>query len=93
VGAIGIGVIAIMPNDTEAYGEDSFGNMKAFAAKHGFSFPYVIAKRRMSRELMTLVARLTSSASMRETNCSIADGWTPLAYSRWQTPAVTCSRL
>ena len=39
---IGIGTIAIMPNDTEAYREDSFDNMKAFAAKHGFSFPYVI---------------------------------------------------
>jgi peroxiredoxin len=40
--AIGIGTIAIMPNDTETYREDSFDNMKAFAAKHGFSFPYVI---------------------------------------------------
>jgi hypothetical protein len=39
---IGIGTIAIMPNDTEAYREDSFDNMKAFAAKHGFTFPYVI---------------------------------------------------
>jgi peroxiredoxin len=39
---IGIGTIAIMPNDTDAYREDSFDNMKAFAAKHGFTFPYVI---------------------------------------------------
>jgi peroxiredoxin len=39
---IGIGTIAIMPNDTEAYREDSFDNMKTFAAKHGFTFPYVI---------------------------------------------------
>src|SRR5262249_5713556 len=39
---IGIGTIAIMPNDTESYPEDSFDNMKAFAARHGFSFPYVI---------------------------------------------------
>jgi hypothetical protein len=31
-----------MPNDTEAYPEDSFDNMKAFAARHGFAFPYVI---------------------------------------------------
>ncbi len=36
---IGIGTIAIMPNDTEAYRDDSFDNMKAFAAKHGFTFP------------------------------------------------------
>ncbi|HEY7242556.1 MAG TPA: thioredoxin family protein [Xanthobacteraceae bacterium] len=39
---IGIGTIAIMPNDTDAYPEDSFDNMKAFAAKHRFNFPYVI---------------------------------------------------
>jgi peroxiredoxin len=39
---IGIGTIAIMPNDTDTYPEDSFGNMKTFAARHGFTFPYVI---------------------------------------------------
>src|ERR1700680_3217514 len=39
---IGIGTIAIMPNDTATYREDSFDNMKVFAAKHGFTFPYVI---------------------------------------------------
>ncbi len=33
---------AIMPNDTATYREDSFDNMKAFAANHGFRFPYVI---------------------------------------------------
>ncbi len=31
-----------MPNDTATYREDSFENMKVFAAKHGFTFPYVI---------------------------------------------------
>lgn len=40
--AIGIRTIAIMPNDTETYREDSFDNMKVFAAKHGLGFPYVI---------------------------------------------------
>jgi peroxiredoxin len=30
---IGIGLIAIMSNDTKAYPEDSFDNMKAFAAR------------------------------------------------------------
>ena len=39
---IGIGTIAIMPNDTESYREDSFDNMKALAARHAFCFPYVI---------------------------------------------------
>jgi peroxiredoxin len=40
----GIGAIAIMANDTENYPEDSFENMKAFAALHKFNFPYVIDK-------------------------------------------------
>jgi peroxiredoxin len=40
--AIGVGRIAIMPNDAETYREDSFDNMKAFAARHGFGFPYAI---------------------------------------------------
>jgi peroxiredoxin len=39
---LGIGTIAIMPNDTVAYPADSFDNMKAFARQHGFPFPYVI---------------------------------------------------
>lgn len=39
---IGIGTIAIMPNDTNGYPEDSFDNMKVFAVKHGFTFPYVL---------------------------------------------------
>jgi len=38
----GIGAIAIMPNDTVSYPADSFDNMKAFAERHGLSFPYVI---------------------------------------------------
>jgi peroxiredoxin len=38
----GIGVIAIMPNDTVAYPADSFENMKQFAREHAFPFPYVI---------------------------------------------------
>lgn len=39
---LGIGVIAIMPNDTKAYPQDSFENMKAFAKQHALPFPYVI---------------------------------------------------
>ena len=36
--------IAIMPNDTEKYPEDSLENMKIFANKHRFNFPYLIDK-------------------------------------------------
>jgi peroxiredoxin len=40
--ALGIGVGAIMSNDTAAYPADSFDNMKLFAARHSFTFPYLI---------------------------------------------------
>ena len=43
--------IAIMPNDTEKYPEDSLENMKIFARKHRFNFPYLIDKtQKISRE-------------------------------------------
>lgn len=38
----GIGAIAIMPNDTDAYPEDDFENMKRFSADHRLGFPYVL---------------------------------------------------
>jgi peroxiredoxin len=38
---LGIGFIAVSSNDAAAYPEDSFENMKRFAAEHGFSFPYL----------------------------------------------------
>jgi peroxiredoxin len=38
----GVGSIAVMSNDVAAYPDDSFDNMKAFAAQHAFTFPYVI---------------------------------------------------
>ncbi len=39
---LGVGVVAIMSNDTKNYPEDSFDNMKTFAKRHDFTFPYVI---------------------------------------------------
>lgn len=40
--ALGIGVIAINANDPGAYPDDSFDNMKGFAARHGLGFPYLV---------------------------------------------------
>ncbi|MEZ5814521.1 MAG: thioredoxin family protein [Alphaproteobacteria bacterium] len=40
--ANGVNTVCIMPNDTKNYPEDSFENMKKFAARHGFTFPYLI---------------------------------------------------
>ncbi len=37
----GIGFAAICANDATNYPEDSFPNMKRFAEKHGFPFPYL----------------------------------------------------
>ncbi|MBL8894824.1 MAG: thioredoxin family protein [Rhizobiales bacterium] len=39
--AAGIGVAAVCANDAVEYPDDSFANMKKFAEKHGFTFPYL----------------------------------------------------
>ncbi len=39
--AMGINFVAISSNDAEQYPEDSFENMKAFAAENDFPFPYL----------------------------------------------------
>ena len=39
---LGYPVIAINPNDPEAYEEDSFANMKAVAKEKGYTFPYLV---------------------------------------------------
>jgi peroxiredoxin len=39
---LGVGVIAIMPNDTEAYPADAFDHMKRLAETKRFPFPYAI---------------------------------------------------
>src|SRR5262249_38982235 len=37
----GIGFVAISANDAAHYPQDSFDNMRLFATKHGFTFPYL----------------------------------------------------
>ena len=39
--ARGVETLAISSNDSTAYPEDSFPEMKAFAERHGFGFPYL----------------------------------------------------
>ncbi len=39
---LGIATVAIMPNDTEAYPDDSFDSMKRLAQAKRFPFPYLI---------------------------------------------------
>jgi peroxiredoxin len=38
---LGVGAVAISANDAGDYPEDSFDNMKRFAAAHHFTFPYL----------------------------------------------------
>ena len=38
---IGVSLVAISSNDAQEYPEDSFDNMKDFAIRHGFVFPYL----------------------------------------------------
>lgn len=38
---LGIKAVAICSNDAVSYPEDSFDNMRAFAKRHGFPFPYL----------------------------------------------------
>jgi peroxiredoxin len=40
--ALGMGVVAIMSNDVIKYPDDSFENMKRFAAEKGMNFPYLL---------------------------------------------------
>lgn len=40
--SLGIGSVAIMPNDTGAYPEDSLENMRRIAVEFDFPFPYLI---------------------------------------------------
>ena len=39
--ALGVGVAAVMSNDVVHYPEDAPDRMKEFAARHGFTFPYL----------------------------------------------------
>ena len=38
---LGIATVAICSNDAVTYPADNFANMKNFAQKHGFTFPYL----------------------------------------------------
>ena len=88
---IGIGTIAIMPNDTGTYREDSFDNMKS--SPQSMASPSLTSsmKRRMWRGLITLSARPISSALMPKANCSIAGDLMRRAFSKRQMLTATFS--
>ena len=66
--------------------------MKAFAAKHGFTFPSVIDATQEVARAYGAQSTPDSSALTRKTSCSIAEGWMHRAR-RWSpTPAVTFSK-
>jgi peroxiredoxin len=89
---IGIGTIAIMPNDTRTYPEDSFDNMKAFSARHGFTFPYVIDATQEVARAYDARCTPTSSVSTPRTSCSTEVGSMPHAPRRSRMLGAICSR-
>ena len=76
---IGIGTIAIMPNDTETYPEDSFDNMKAFAARHDFTFPYVIDTTQEVARAYDAQCTPDFFGFNARASCNTEVGWTPRA--------------
>ena len=89
--AIGIGTIAIMPNDTTVYWEDSFGNMQLFAAKHAFTFPYVIDE---TQEVARAYgAQCTPDFFGFNAQDELQYRGRLDASRRLPTPAATCSKL
>jgi peroxiredoxin len=90
---IGIGTIAIMPNDTQAYREDSFDNMKAFAAKHHFSFPYVLDEtQEVARAYNAQCTPDFFGFNAQDELQYRGRSSTLRGYNRWQTPVATFSR-
>ncbi len=47
----GVGSVAIMSNDTEAYPEDGFEKMQSLAEEHGFPFPYLLDESQQTARL------------------------------------------
>lgn len=45
--SLGYPVLAINPNDPEAYEEDSFENMKLRASEKGYTFPYLVDDKQL----------------------------------------------
>ena len=66
--------------------------MKAFALKHGFTFPYVIDETQEVARAYDAQCTPDFLDSTRRASCSIVDGWTRRACSPWQIRAATCSR-
>ena len=63
--AYGVGIAAIMPNDTLAYPEDNFDNMKDFAVRNRFRSPISWTKLKRSPDDTTRFAPPTSSDTTR----------------------------
>jgi hypothetical protein len=81
--ALGIGTVAVMPNDTDAYPADCFGNMQAFARQHGLTFPYVIDE---TQDVAPPTARCARPSSTPRTSCGATAGSMPPAPRWCRTP-------
>jgi peroxiredoxin len=98
----GVGFAAICSNDTTAYPEDSFENMKAFGRDHGLPFPYLHDEDQSAALTMERSVRRTSSDTIEREGSGTMGAWTRAARTspprqprgnssrpceRWRQPA------
>jgi len=69
--SLGVGAVAIMPNDTEYESEDSFDNMKLFSKQNHFSFPYLLDESQEVAKNLVQSAPLIFLAIITKDNFSI----------------------
>ena len=70
---LGIGFVAISANDVDAYPQDSFDNMKEFAAQNDFHISLIfMTQHKKSPANMMRFVRLISLASTKKWHCNIA---------------------
>ena len=71
---IGVGTSRSCRTTLTTYREDLFDNMKAFAARHGFTFPYVIDETQEVARAYDAQCTPDFFGFNAETNCNIAGG-------------------
>lgn len=75
----GIGCVAIMSNDVDAYPEDAPASMQRWATELAFPSLTFMTNLRQWQRATVQSARRTSSVTTPGSNCSTAVDWTPPA--------------
>ena len=88
---LGSNVIAINPNDAEAYPEDSYARM--VEAARDWPFPCLHDETQQVARAYGAVCTPDFSATTPSCACATAAAWMPAASSRSMTRRASCSRL